>query len=72
MASEALWSAGAGKVGEGCSGAGSKARVAWRCSDDRSPCHSPVAGRRSSRLLAQCVYQRRRCRAGGRRPADEH
>eukprot|EP00966_Prymnesium_polylepis_P203861 4722950-Prymnesium_polylepis.1 len=30
MASEGLWGAGAGKVREGCSGAGSKARVAWR------------------------------------------
>eukprot|EP00966_Prymnesium_polylepis_P171676 3969566-Prymnesium_polylepis.1 len=32
MASEVLWGAGAGKVTEGCSGGGSKARVAWRWS----------------------------------------
>eukprot|EP00966_Prymnesium_polylepis_P222033 5137222-Prymnesium_polylepis.1 len=30
MATEGLWGAGAGKVSECCSGAGSKARVAWR------------------------------------------
>eukprot|EP00966_Prymnesium_polylepis_P302011 6977723-Prymnesium_polylepis.1 len=30
MAFEGLSGAGAGKVGEGCSGAGSKARGAWR------------------------------------------
>eukprot|EP00966_Prymnesium_polylepis_P248968 5756260-Prymnesium_polylepis.1 len=41
MAFRGLWGAGAGKVCEGCSGAGSKARVAWRWSISIG--HSQVA-----------------------------
>eukprot|EP00966_Prymnesium_polylepis_P228858 5295951-Prymnesium_polylepis.1 len=37
MASRGLWGAGAGKVSEGCRGAGSKARVAWRWSISKMP-----------------------------------
>eukprot|EP00966_Prymnesium_polylepis_P070122 1630222-Prymnesium_polylepis.1 len=41
--------------------------MAWRWSISM-----PFSTRRSSGLLAQCVYQRRRCRAGGRRRGSEH
>eukprot|EP00966_Prymnesium_polylepis_P239690 5543210-Prymnesium_polylepis.1 len=51
MASEGLRGTGAGKRGEGCSGAGSKAKRAWRPTISMR-----FSTRRSSGLLAQCVY----------------
>eukprot|EP00966_Prymnesium_polylepis_P065847 1527885-Prymnesium_polylepis.1 len=67
MASRGLWSAGAGKVSEEGSRELCDAKIAWR-----PPISMRFSTRRSSGLLAQCVMQRRRCKAGGQRRAGEH
>eukprot|EP00966_Prymnesium_polylepis_P097012 2247405-Prymnesium_polylepis.1 len=62
MASRGLRGRAAGKRSEGCRRELCEAKMAWKWTISM-----PFSTRRSSGLLTQCVYQRRHCRAGGRR-----
>eukprot|EP00966_Prymnesium_polylepis_P193641 4488335-Prymnesium_polylepis.1 len=64
MASEGLWGTALVLHSEGCSCELCEAKVAWRWTISML-----FSTRRFSGLLTHCEEPRRRCRAGGRRPA---